>query len=95
MQAALDAAPDRVDDPESPYDPNDGAAVSAFWSGAEVRQPAKRGKQKASVKVPAYIRLNPDVLAYFKQGGQGWQTRLNDALQGYMKLHPDRKSKMM
>ncbi len=37
-----------------------------------------------------FFRLNPDVLAYFKQGGQGWQTRLNDALQEYMKLHPDK-----
>ncbi len=90
MQSALDAAPDRVNDPDLPYDPHDEAAVSAFWANAEVRQPAKRGKQKAAVKVPVYIRLNPDVLAYFKQDGQGWQTRLNDALQEYMKQHPNK-----
>jgi len=24
--------------------------------------------------------LDPDVLAYFKQGGKGWQTRVNEAL---------------
>jgi hypothetical protein len=37
--AALAAALDRVDDPDTPYDPNDEAAVDAFWENAEVRMP--------------------------------------------------------
>ena len=39
-----------------------------------------RGKQKAPTKVPVYIRLDADIVAHFRQGGRGWQTRLNDAL---------------
>lgn len=38
VAAALNAAPDRVDDPDTPYDPNDEAAVDAFWENAEVRK---------------------------------------------------------
>jgi len=35
IEAAIAAAPDYVDDPESPYDPNNAAEVRAFWSKAE------------------------------------------------------------
>jgi len=34
MAAALAAAPERVEDPDCPYDPNDPAAVAAYWQGA-------------------------------------------------------------
>ena len=33
MAAALAAAPERVEDPDCPYDPNDPAAVAAYWQG--------------------------------------------------------------
>lgn len=39
-----------------------------------------RGPQKAPTKVATTIRLDPDVVEYFKAGGRGWQTRLNDTL---------------
>lgn len=26
------------------------------------------------------LRLDPDVIEYFKAGGEGWQTRMNEAL---------------
>ena len=26
------------------------------------------------------MRLDPDVLAFFRADGEGWQTRINDAL---------------
>lgn len=39
-----------------------------------------RGPQKAPTKVVTTIRLDPDIIAYFKAGGRGWQTRLNDTL---------------
>ncbi|OOS23918.1 hypothetical protein B0681_08120 [Moraxella porci DSM 25326] len=33
------------------------------------------------------IRLDADVLEYFKAGGKGWQTRLNLALREYIATH--------
>ena len=41
----------------------------------------KAGRPKvAAPKVYTGMRLDADVLAYFKSEGQGWQTRINDAL---------------
>lgn len=39
-----------------------------------------RGPQIAPKKVPVSIRLSPDVLAYFKAKGTGWQTKVDDTL---------------
>ena len=78
---------------ETPYDPNDAEAVADFWEGATITHKGKvvgkatRGKQQAAVKVPVSIRLSPDVLEYFKRGGDGWQTRLDEALQVYIADH--------
>jgi hypothetical protein len=36
-------------DPESPYDPNDAAAVDAFWDRAFIRRQDRGGSQRASV----------------------------------------------
>jgi uncharacterized protein (DUF4415 family) len=43
-------------------------------------KPRSRGPQKAPVKVQTTIRLDRDVVEYFKRRGQGWQTRLNSEL---------------
>lgn len=40
----------------------------------------RRGRQKAPTKELVSIRLDPDITAYFRAGGPGWQTRLNDTL---------------
>jgi len=40
----------------------------------------KRGRQKAPRKELISIRLDPDITDYFRAGGPGWQTRLNDTL---------------
>lgn len=42
--------------------------------------PRTRGPQKAQTKVPVSIRLSPEVIEYFKSGGPGWQSRIDDAL---------------
>ena len=42
--------------------------------------PKTRGAQKAPTKVPVYIRLDQDVVAAFKAGGKGWQSRINRML---------------
>lgn len=38
------------------------------------------GSRKADRKQPVNLRLDPDVLAYFRSGGPGWQSRINAAL---------------
>jgi len=42
--------------------------------------PNTRGPQKAPTKIPVSIRLSPEVLAHFKAGGAGWQSRIDEAL---------------
>ena len=42
--------------------------------------PRTRGPQKASTKVAVSIRLSPEVIAHFKAGGPGWQSRIDEAL---------------
>lgn len=44
-----------------------------------------RGAQKAPTKVAVSLRLSPEVVDYFKAGGRGWQTRLDEALKGIIK----------
>ena len=34
------------------------------------------------------IRLDADVVGAFRQGGVGWQTRINNALRDWLKAHP-------
>ena len=47
-------------------------------------KPRTRGKQKTPTKQSVTIRLSPEVIAAFKATGQGWQTRINDALLQYI-----------
>ena len=46
------------------------------WSKADVTVPAS--------KVAISIRLDPDVLAFFKRGGPGYQRRINQVLRTYV-----------
>jgi len=45
---------------------------------------ARRGKQKRPTKVPVSIRLDPDVVEYFRSTGEGWQSRINEVLVEYV-----------
>ncbi|MBI3418965.1 MAG: BrnA antitoxin family protein [Proteobacteria bacterium] len=44
------------------------------------RRPGQRGPQRTPTKEQVTLRLDADVLSFFKSFGQGWQTRINDAL---------------
>lgn len=44
-----------------------------------------RGPQRAPTKVQTTIRLDADVLAYFRAAGPGYQTQINDALRRVVK----------
>jgi uncharacterized protein (DUF4415 family) len=51
------------------------------WEGDRYIGPARGGRPKGSgTKEMVTLRLDKDVLARFRAGGPGWQTRLNDAL---------------
>lgn len=47
-----------------------------------------RGPQKAPRKVSTTIRLSPEVVAAFRAAGDGWQTRIDQALKEWLKMHP-------
>jgi uncharacterized protein (DUF4415 family) len=48
----------------------------------------KNGKlKKPKTKPHISIRLDPDVLEWFKSYGSGYQTRINAVLRMYMKAH--------
>ena len=46
-----------------------------------------RGKQKAPTKIATTVRLDSQIIEYFKKDGKGWQTRLNSALREYIATH--------
>ena len=53
------------------------------WSEEKLGPPVVkrgRGPQKAPTKVLTTVRLDADVLAFFKAQGSGYQTRINDEL---------------
>jgi uncharacterized protein (DUF4415 family) len=51
------------------------------WSDKLDAAPVRRGRPVSpSPKVSTTIRLDPQVLEYFKAKGPGWQTRINDIL---------------
>jgi uncharacterized protein (DUF4415 family) len=54
-----------------------------FFAERGIPMPVPRpvGRPKATTtKVPVTMRLDADVLAYFKSTGPGWQTRMGEVL---------------
>ena len=45
----------------------------------------QRGPQRAPLKRQVTLRLDPEVLDFFKATGAGWQTRINEALRRAMR----------
>jgi uncharacterized protein (DUF4415 family) len=48
------------------------------------RKPGQRGPQVAPTKQLVSVRYSPEVLAFFKASGTGWQTRMDDALKQWV-----------
>jgi uncharacterized protein (DUF4415 family) len=76
---------------DGPYDPNDPKAVERFAAAAVVRRRGQRGPQKSPTKEKVTLRLSPEVVSYFRQTGPGWQTRLNDTLEKFVKRKGNRR----
>ncbi len=68
-------------------DADDAPDLSApAWQTKLGEAKVRRGRPKAAKrKVSTTIRLDADVLDYFKAGGEGWQTRVNAALRSVMR----------
>ena len=56
-----------------------GLVPPGFWKGAQVVVPSE--------KVSVGIRLDSDVVEWFKIAGKGYQTRINAVLKSYMEAH--------
>jgi uncharacterized protein (DUF4415 family) len=72
-------------------DPDDAPELTEdFFKDADLYEGVKlktRGRPKsASPKEPVKLRLDADVLAALRASGEGWQTRINDALRASLKL---------
>jgi len=50
-----------------------------------------RGPNKKPTKEQVAIRLDPEVLGAFREGGPGWQTRMNAALKEWLATHPGKR----
>ncbi|MCL4713109.1 MAG: BrnA antitoxin family protein [Pseudorhodoplanes sp.] len=82
---------DPDDAPEWTQDQFNRAEVAV---GGKVVQPAQgtltrpRGRpKKPDAKVHTHIRLSPQVLRHFRGTGPGWQTRIDEVLQKWVKKH--------
>lgn len=84
-------APIPYDPEDGPYDPNDDAAVDAYWAKATILRPGQRGPQKSPTKKQVSLRLSPEVIAHFKAKGKGWQTRIDETLK--KAIEPKRRKK--
>jgi uncharacterized protein (DUF4415 family) len=55
-------------------------------SDAEYEASKRRGRPpKEEPKVPVTVRLDADVVKFFRAGGEGWQTRVNALLAAHVK----------
>ncbi|MEO5332103.1 MAG: BrnA antitoxin family protein [Magnetococcus sp. YQC-5] len=55
-----------------------------YRNGRPVR---RRGSQQSPTKIPVTIRLDPEVVVFFRSQGKGWQTRMEQALKDWIVTH--------
>ena len=61
---------------------------------AAKRKPGQRGPQVAPTKQLVSVRYSPEVLAFFKASGAGWQSRMDDALKQWVSGHSKTKRRI-
>jgi len=79
-------------------DPDDAPELlEGFFRDAEIRRgetvmrPAARGRPKsATPKQSISVRLDADVVAKLREGGTGWQSRINNILRDALGLRSDK-----
>jgi uncharacterized protein (DUF4415 family) len=66
--------PDEIPDTSTPY-----------WQKIIDATPISRGRPRIpDPKLSTTLRLDADILTKFKEGGPGWQTRINEVLKEYL-----------
>lgn len=78
--ARVDATTDEEIAEQIRQNPDDVEFTDEMLADAEWVMPEK--------KVPISFRVDPDVLAFFKTGGGGYQSRMNAVLRSYMRFNP-------
>lgn len=74
-----------------PYDPKDRKATAGFWATATPHEGAAgwraaRGRPPKAAedrKEQIALRVDKDVLEWYRAQGRGWQTRMNAVLKAY------------
>jgi len=76
IQRGIDADPDTIE-----ITPDLMARMKPFKA---------RGRPRLdSPKVQLSMRYDADIIEAFKAGGDGWQTRMNNALRDWLRIHPE------
>lgn len=82
----LDTKPTWTDPDDAPELTEDWFEGATLHEGSVVKRlPGQRGPGKKRPKESVTLRLDAEILEHFRQTGDGWQTRINDAL---MKMVP-------
>ncbi|MGV8939780.1 MAG: BrnA antitoxin family protein [Allorhizobium sp.] len=74
----LDAMTDEEVEANALSDPDALPMTDEEWAQGEIN---------ASFKIPVGLRLDSDVLDWFKSNGKGYQSRINVVLRKYMEAH--------
>jgi uncharacterized protein (DUF4415 family) len=64
-------------------DPDAELLTAEFWKHAKLVMPSR--------KVAVTVKLDPDVLAFFRRSGKGYQTRINAVLRSFMQHAPQQR----
>jgi len=83
-RAARVAKVERASNGDGAGDSIGAVAGLPLGSKGSARTPGRRGPQKLPTKVAVTVRYSQEVLEHFKATGDGWQTRMNDALRHYV-----------
>lgn len=76
--ARLDAMTEQEVEKAAHSDPDALPMTDDEWTAGEVTRPTK---------IPIAMKLDNDVLDWFKGNGKGYQTRINSVLRKYMEAH--------
>jgi len=60
------------------------------WTEDELAK-AQLSLPSSEAKVPLSIRLDPEVLDFFKAGGRGYQSRINAVLRAYVRSKTEQR----
>jgi uncharacterized protein (DUF4415 family) len=71
-----------VDPDDAPHLDRDWFETAEIREGGRLIRPTRTAgrPKKDAPKIAVNIRLDPEVLAYFRATGGGWQSRINEAL---------------